>query len=397
MRAPWLRSILDTSLAEVEGYWQLGSPCLALVLTLPLLAWQAPARAVMVSVEASQQQQPSSADSGSVDKELELRRRLMEHPDLPEVYLELAEHMVSRGATDEAVSMLSTGGNRFLGSGEAEDAIVLLSRAVELSPENPELQFLLGRAHTQNRDFEAAEAPLRRAIDLGIRDPSALVFLGAILWESGRMEEAEPVYRQAVQATGRAYMPLSQLGRLLLWQGRFEEAVGLLQEATMKDPSSIGALFDLAEAQRGAGQIEAAISSYRRVVSQAPDLIKSHYGLGMLLARTGDREGSQKELAEYQRLIAREEERQRLSELELGEVERARLMIRSGSVEEAIAHLEGLEESVEVLSVRAQAYRATDNPHAALESLQRAVVLDPSRQDVRQLLAELRMEMAREP
>lgn len=377
-----------------EGSRRPASLLLTLVLALPPLVGPAPARAV-TPPESSSQDQASSSDTSSVEKELELRRRMMEHPELPEIYLELAEQMVMRGATGEAVSMLAGGGNRFLSSGEADKAVLLMTRAVELSPGDPGVQFLLGRAYTQNRDFESAEAPLRKAIELGIGDPSVLVFLGAILWESGRMEEAEPVYRQAVEATGRAYMPLSQLGRLLLWQGRFEEAVGLLQEASMRDPRSVGTLFDLAEALRGAGQIEEAIAAYRRVTSVAPDLIKSHYGLAMLLARSGDREESQKEFAEYQRLILEEEERQRLTEREVGEVDRAGLMIREGSVEEAIAHLESLEETVDVLLARAEAYRAAGTPETALESLQRAVVLDPSRQDVRQLLASLRMEMAR--
>jgi Flp pilus assembly protein TadD len=367
---------------------------MALVLALSQLAWQAPARAAALSM-SSTQAEASSADSSSMEEELRLRRRMMEQPEVPEVYLELADQIVSRGATDEALSILAAGANRFLGSGEAKKAIAVLSKAVELSPDHPEIQFLLGRAYTQNRDFESAEAPLRRAIELGIGDPTALVFLGAILWESGRMEEAEPVYRQAVEATGRAYMPLSQLGRLLLWQGRYEEAVGLLQEASMRDPRAVGTLFDLAEALRGAGQTEEAVAAYRRVASLAPDLTKGHYGLAMLLARTGDREGSQKEFAEYQRLILAEEVRQRQSDLEVGEIDRAGLMIREGRVEEAIAHLESLEETVEVLLAIAQAYKASGNLAAALESLQRAVVADPSRQDVRQLLASLRMEMVR--
>jgi len=209
------------------------------------------------------------------------------------------------------------------------------------------------------------------------------------------MEEAEPVYRQAVEATGRAYLPLSQLGRLLLWQGRYEEAAGLLQEASTRDPQAVGTLFDLAEALRGAGQTEEAITAYRRVVSLAPGMIKGHYGLAMLLSRTGDREGGQNEFAEFQRLSLEEEERQRLSELEVGELDRAGLMIREGRVGEAVAHLESLEETVDVLLARVEAYRAAGDLPVALESLQRAVVLDPSRQDVRQLLASMRMEMAR--
>ena len=346
------------------------------------------------AAEAAASDGAASSGQASMEVELEVRRRIMTHPETAENYVELADLQLTRGATDEAVSTLVESSNRFLGSGEPKKAVLLMTRAAELWPEDPGLQLLLGKAHTQNRDFEAAEAPLRRAIEMGTEDPSALVFLGAILWESGRMAEAEPVYRQAIEATNRAFMPLSQLGRLLLWQGQFEEATGLLQEAAQKNPRDVGTLFDLAEALRGSNQVDEAIATYRRVLLLAPRMNKAHYGLAMMLARSGDREGSKAEFEIYNQWILAAEEGNRMAEIEEGEVDRAGLMLRQGQVEEAIAHLEGLEETVEVLLARAQAYRAAGNLDAAIEGLQRAVAFDPSRQDVRQMLASIRMEKA---
>ena len=250
--------------------------------------------------------------------ELEVRRRMMTHPEQAEIYVELADLQVARGATDEAVSTLVGSGNRFISSGEPKKAVLLMTKATDLKPDDPELQFLLGKAHTQNRDFEAAEGPLRRALELGSEDPSVLVFLGAVLWESGRMAEAEPVYRQAIDATGRAFMPLSQLGRLLLWQGQYEEATALLREATQRNPRDVGTLFDLGEALRGSNQVEEAIAVYRRVLAVAPEFKRARYGLAMMLARQGDREASQAELEIYNRLIVEAEESNRLAEIEIG-------------------------------------------------------------------------------
>ncbi len=343
---------------------------------------------------ASTQAAASSDAQSSMQAELEVRRRLMAHPEQPEIYLELADLQVSRGAEEEALATLVSSSNRFLGADEPKKAVLVLNKAAEMRPDDAELQFLLGKAHTQNRDFEAAEAPLRRSIELGSEDPSVLVYLGAILWESGRMAEAEPVYRQAIEATDRAFMPLSQLGRLLLWQGQFEDAAQLLQEAAQKNPRDVGTLFDLAEALRGSNQAEEAIATYRRVVLLAPKLNKAHYGLAMLLARQGDREGSKAEFEIYNQLILAAEEGNRMAEIEEGEVDRAGLMLRQGQVEAAIAHLESLEETVEVDLAKAQAYRAAGRLDDAVESLQRAVAFDPSRQDVRQMLASIRMEMA---
>ncbi len=390
-RNPLVRSILEASSKESLTAGRLTLSILVFALSVAGLALPAaPVRAV----EPVAQEGAEPTGKASMEAELELRRKMMAHPEQAEVYVELADLQVSRGATDEAVSTLVGAVNRFTGSGEPKKAVLLMTKAADLKPDDPELQFFLGKAHTQNRDFEAAEPPLRRALELGSDDPSVLVFLGAVLWESGRMAEAEPVYRQAIEATGRAYMPLSQLGRLLLWQGQYEEATTLLREATQRNPRDVGTLFDLGEALRGSNQIDEAIGAYRRVLAVAPNFKRARYGLAMMLARQGDREGSQAEFEIYNRLILEAEESNRLAEIETGEVDRAGLMIREGQVEEAISHLEGLEETVEVLLARAQAYRAAGSLDAALESLQRAVTLDPSRQDVRQMLAGIRMEKA---
>ncbi len=390
-RNPLHRSAPGTAMTSVDGPRSLPVLFLVWVLLAPsfgtAVAWALP-------IEASAQEAASSKGQSSMEVELEVRRRMMAHPEQPEIYLELADLQASRGAAEEAVATLISSSNRFLGAGEPKKGVLLLNKAVEMRPDDPELQLLLGKAQTQNRDFEAAEAPLRRAIELGSEDPSALVYLGAILWESGRMAEAEPVYRQAIEATDRAFMPLSQLGRLLLWQGQFEDATQLLEEAAQKNPRDVGTLFDLAEALRGSNRAEEAIATYRRVVLLAPKLNKAHYGLAMLLARQGDREGSKAEFEIYHQLILAAEQGNRMAEIEEGEVDRAGLMLRQGQVEEAIAHLEGLEETIEVVLAKARAYRAAGRLDAAVESLQRAVAFDPSRQDVRQMLASIRMEMA---
>jgi tetratricopeptide (TPR) repeat protein len=330
-----------------------------------------------------------------VEDELTLRRRLLEEPESTVALEALAEHLAAQGRTDEAYSLLMTRGEGWLGTGESAKAISVLTTAVRLAPESGEAFALLGRAHTGNRDFEAAEVALRRAIALGYRDPMILTFLGAVLWESGRLEEAEPVYREAVEASDGALFPLAQLGRLLLWQGRYAEAADFLRQAAERDPTSPLVHFDLAEALRGSDQVDEAIATYRRVTLMAPDLLKAHYGLAILLARRGDAEASREVLAVYQRLYQEDQDRTRMTEREEGEIDRGRALLREGKAEEAIAHLDSLSESVELLLVKAQASSAAGDVDAAIQALERAVILDPSRQEVRRLLADKRLERVR--
>jgi tetratricopeptide (TPR) repeat protein len=336
-----------------------------------------------------------AAAGDPVEQELALRRRLLEEPESAVALEALAEHLVAQGRTDEAFSLLMTRGEGWLGAGESAKAISVLTAAVRLAPESGAAVALLGRAHTGNRDFEAAETAFRRAIDLGFRDPMILTFLGAVLWESGRLEEAEPVYREAVEASGGALFPLAQLGRLLLWQGRYAEAADFLRQAARLDPTAPLVHFDLAEALRGSDQVDEAIATYRRVTLMAPDLLKAHYGLAVLLARRGDAEASREVFEVYQRLYEEDQERTRMTEREEGEIDRGRALLRAGKAQEAIAHLDSLSESVELLLVKSQAYTAAGDDEAAIQALERAVILDPSRQDVRRLLADRRLERVR--
>lgn len=328
-------------------------------------------------------------------KELALRRRMLEEPASLEALVALADHLAAQDRTEEAFSLLMTRGEVWLGAGESVKSISALDAAVQLVPDSAEAFALLGRAHTGNRDFDAAETALRRAIELGYEDPMILTILGAVLWERGSLEEAEPVYREAVEASGGDFFPLSQLGRLLLWQGRYAEAAEFLRQAAERNPRAPLVLFDLAEALRGSDQTDDAIATYRRVTLMAPDMLKAHYGLAVLLARKGETEASREVFAVYQRLYREDQERTRMTEREEGEIDRARALLREGRAEEAVAHLDSLSESVELLVVKAEAYGAAGDVGAAIQALERAVILDPTRQDVRRLLAEQRLKQVR--
>ena len=99
-------------------------PLLALVLALLLLSGNAAAWEIE-PIESSAQQGAAASSPSSMEEELELRRRMMTHPEQPEIYLELADLQVSRSATDEALTMLAGSSRRFLGSGEPKKAIML--------------------------------------------------------------------------------------------------------------------------------------------------------------------------------------------------------------------------------------------------------------------------------
>ena len=332
--------------------------------------------------------QAISEGADPVEREAHYRRELLADPESPEAYVGLARALADGGRTEEALSLLTRAGDRWLRIGAYEGAQAVLELAVELRPDDASLLARLGRAQTLNRNHRSAVASLERAVELGRRDAEVYAYLGTALWEVGRLDEAEARYRESL-AIERSPLGVYQLGRLLLWQGRYAEAVPLLREVAGVSASA-DILVDLADAQRGAGDVEGAISTYRRVLARAPGMIKAHYGLATVLRQSGDLAGARGELETVGRLHEESEERTRREQREKGEIDRAREMLRDNRVGEAIAQLESLTASVDALSLLARAYLRNGDPAGAGRALEEAIALDPGNSELRRQLAEAR-------
>lgn len=307
------------------------------------------------------------------------------------VWLERAEGFAQSGGNAMAYRMLVDRAKGWLREGRVPGAVALLDAATGYQPESPEGWALIGRAHARNRDYGAAQDALSAAVDLGDTSAGTLVFLGAVLWENGDLAAAEATYKRSLEAGGGGGLARAQLGRLMLWQGRYAEAADTLGLALAVVAPSPDVLFDHAEALRGAGRVEEAIEAYRRVNRVAPEMLRGYYGLAVMLARAGQTQESAAAFARYEELYREDQEWTRVEERNKGEIERARAWIEEGRIDAALAHLGTLEQSADVLVLSAQAHSRAGRKAQALSMLERAVSLDPGRQDLRRMLGEMRM------
>jgi tetratricopeptide (TPR) repeat protein len=295
----------------------------------------------------------------------------------------------ARSDRPDAAELLRQG-NDWLDLGRYEQAEEVFSRLVELDSESAQAYGGLGRAQALNRRWLRAEESLRRARALGQSDLRTMVYLGSALWENTKYEEAAEIYQEAIKLFPGSPLAKYQLGRLRLWQGRYEDAVGLLRQAAARNPAP-DVLLDLAEALRGAGEIDDAIVAYQQVTRKAPDLMKAHYGLALLLEQKGESEQAKRHLSAYQELYREDQAAARSSELEKGEISRGRELMRKNQISQAIDHLSSLPPSIDTLTVLAEAYALADEPGKAIESLERAVVMDPGNAELRRRLSEARL------
>lgn len=338
----------------------------------------------------------SALDAGRfVEAEGIFRQLVSRQPGLIDAYRGLSRALAGQDRSSEAANILFRLGEGLLQASQHAPAVEVLTEAVELDPDSPSFQALLGKAHLFAQNHLAAAAFLEKAVKLGHRVPTTRLYLAAALWEIGRPAEAEAFYLELMKENSNAFVVVHQLGRLLDWQGRSGDAVVYLRQAAALRPAAADVAYDLAKALAGAGEADEAVAAFRRALTLAPSNYKAHYGLARLLARQGERQEARLSMEAYQRLYAAEQESTHREGLERARLDRGWQLIDDEAFKAAIQHfegfIEGLGESSEALAGLATAWSRLGNHSRAIEHLERAVSLAPERQDLRLMLAEERL------
>lgn len=327
------------------------------------------------------------------------RRRLISAPDQVEALVGWARALAAQGRSVEAGRGLLRAAQRALRRGSSRSAASLLETASGMAPELGELWASYGEALLLEQRHREAQRVLETAHRLEPRDPSVRLQLAAACWENGRLEEALDHYRSVVEELAGWPVGWYQLGRFLVWQGRFEEALEPLERAIELGLDGVDVLLERARALDGvrgsSGDPEIArraVSAWRAVVERAPEEAFARYGLAQALRALGEQDASRRELEIYAALYRRDQERTRQAGLERARIDGARAEIAAGRGEPALDRLTGLEETVEVLELRARAETLLGRPGEAAALLERALAMDPGRSDIRLRLDRLRSE-----
>jgi tetratricopeptide (TPR) repeat protein len=190
----------------------------------------------------------------------------------------------------DSVRVLSLLGLQYLEGRYYEEAIRLLSRAIQLNDADPTLRFLLMQAHYKNQDsvkaldlaegtlqrfpglarahyelgfqlssmgrFEEAKTPLRKALELTPDYPEAHYLLGDLLLKEDKAEEAVSHFRQALKLNQNYSEAYAGLGRALLSLKKYQEVVLEMEKAVTVDSADAQPHLHLAQAYRALNQPE---------------------------------------------------------------------------------------------------------------------------------------------
>lgn len=165
------------------------------------------------------------------------------------------------------------------GRGALDDALRLYNEVLAREPDHADALHLSGVvAHQQGRNQEAV-ALITRAIEMRPRAPAWRNNLGLALTALGQWREAEDAYREALGLAPEFVDALLNLGNLRAAQGFSADAVTSLEKAVALGADSAEVYYKLGYLRAVLGDWAQAVSCYRRALEREGDHLGAQHGL----------------------------------------------------------------------------------------------------------------------
>ncbi len=198
-----------------------------------------------------------------------LQRLLAVHPNHPEAVSHLARYRALRGDP------------------KALEALRVLSAHPDAKfPEH----YNLGLVQLRRREFAEAEAAFNRALDLSPDNPQVLTYLGSLAHRKGELKDALSYLRIATENSRKESYPLLLLARVFVGLGNIPAAISALEDGLRRNPAAMELGTDLIQLQLVAGKPQAAIQLAEDLRKRKPDAAHPAYLHGLALLTVGKAE-----------------------------------------------------------------------------------------------------------
>ena len=148
------------------------------------------------------------------------------------------------------------------------DNVTFFRHVISVNPEAVGAHLNLADALVTEQRFEEAAAAARIAVRQRPDSADAHVNLGVALGQLERFEEAERHFREGARLAPAESGPLANLGVLLSRWNRPDEAEAALQQALAIEPGNLDALGNLAKLQTRHAQPDVALATYERLIER---------------------------------------------------------------------------------------------------------------------------------
>lgn len=151
------------------------------------------------------------------------------------------------------------------GLGRTPEAIVEFQRALQLAPQEPNLNFGLGYLYWRDHKYDEATKAFQSELSIDPKNAQAVLYLGDIAQKKGDFAAAVPLLHQALQMNKDLRLAYMDLGNIYIEQKRDPDAVAAFQNAEKLDPGQSDAHYRLARLYRDMGNQDASKKEFEAV------------------------------------------------------------------------------------------------------------------------------------
>jgi tetratricopeptide (TPR) repeat protein len=223
--------------------------------------------------------------------DLAMSARRQDHPDAA---LKVLEH--ARTKLPDDPTLLLDLGVQALQMGVLPEATEALETAQKLDPGSAEILYALARVEMAKLHLQAAEADLRAYLAKRPQDASAHFGLGKALEAEQRCAEAKAEFERSIQLQPVQTESYYELGQLELEVQHDAQAAPFFEKVLARDANHGGALTGMGIIAFRSKNYAQAEQYLARAEKAAPDYQPAHYYRGLVLARLGQKDESQREL-----------------------------------------------------------------------------------------------------
>ena len=206
--------------------------------------------------------------------------------------------------TDEAqtYTMLSTC-NHLAGNTDKSENYIL--KAVELTPNDANVNLTAGQIFMQKQEFETALPYVKKAVELEPSNTKSIRNLAQIYYDIGQLEESIQTYEVAINKETDPKVKADlyfNLGILYNRVGNLEEAEYNFTNSLDENPDDIEAVMGMAQVFENAEKWRKAEKFYRELIAVDPDNPEHYRGMSRVLLQQGEPDESQRYLEKAKRL-----------------------------------------------------------------------------------------------
>jgi tetratricopeptide (TPR) repeat protein len=195
-----------------------------------------------------------------------------------------------------------TYGTALVRSERGEEAERVFSNLLARHGDAPELNVVLGQAHAQQGDFDAAIKALRHALELKADVAEANGTLGVIYLKQGKLPEATQALRAELATHANDQASRYTLATVLDLDGQQDAAVAELRTLLRANADHANARYLMGKIVLARGDAETALSHLDVAVRLAPQDANIHYQLGLAYQKLGKTDLARRAFEEFQRL-----------------------------------------------------------------------------------------------